>query len=535
MCSAENIMGSKLMISVKMPNKDEPLLKENTPELTKLTKGSSFKQILVALSANWGTINTGLVFGYTAVSLPQLMLVGSRIPINRHQASWIASVSTIGTPCGCILASYFTDLLGRKKTLIALQLPAIIGWLLVGSATSVQWIYIGRFLAGLSSGMIGSPSRVYTSEVSQPHLRGMLSAFASVGTSLGVMLEYFIGSLLDWDKLAFFNATMPAMALFLAFFIPESPSWLISSKNDEIRCRASLRRVRDSKCDVDTEFNDLLMSTKTDESTSFKEKLRLISRPSAYKPFIIVSIYFLLSQFSGLNVVTFYAVDVIRDSGSTFDKYMATIVLGFIRLAFTVIGCMLMWRLGRKPLSYVSSVGCGISMLCFAGYMYQNAIWVAAGQPASNTWFPIASLFVFYACSTIGYLIVPWVMIGEVFPRQIRGMLGGVATCVGHFSIFIVLQTYPMLQELVTKPGTFAVYGVVSLLSTVFFYYFCPETKNKTLQEIEDSFHNKKKQKKTVVISANATASVQCNNNNKKFTYPDIVFNLPNRDTNVTV
>lgn len=135
-----------------------------------------------------------------------------------------------------------------------------------------------------------------------------------VKTRAGVMLEYFIGSFLDWDKLAFFNATMPAIALLLAFFIPESPSWLISSKNDEIRCRASLRRVRDSKCDVDTEFNDLLMSTKTDESTTFKEKLRLISRPSAYKPFIIVSIYFLLSQFSGLNVVTFYAVDVIRVS-----------------------------------------------------------------------------------------------------------------------------------------------------------------------------------------------------------------------------
>ncbi|XP_026818603.1 facilitated trehalose transporter Tret1-like [Rhopalosiphum maidis] len=535
MCSAENIMGSKLMIAVKMPSKDEPLLKEDTPELTKPTKGSSLKQILVALSANWGTINTGLVFGYTAVSLPQLMMVGSRIPVNKYEASWIASVSTIGTPCGCILASYFTDLLGRKKTLIALQLPAIVGWLMVGSATSVHWIYIGRFLAGLSSGMIGSPSRVYTSEVSQPHLRGMLSAFASVGTSLGVTLEYLFGSFLDWDTLAFLNATMPAMALLLAFFIPESPTWLISSKNDEMRCRASLRRVRDSKCDVDTEFNDLRMSSRMDESLSFKEKLRLISRPSAYKPFLIVSIYFLLSQFSGLNVVTFYAVDVIRDSGSTIDKYVATIVLGIIRLVFTVIGCMLMWRLGRKPLSYISSMGCGISMLCFAGYMYQNVTWVAAGQPASNTWFPIVCLFVFYACSTIGYLIVPWVMIGEVFPRQIRGMLGGVATCVGHFSIFIVLQTYPILQELVTKSGTFAVYGSVSILSTVFFYYFCPETKNKTLQEIEDSFCHKKKPKRPVVIAANATASIQCNNNNKKFEFPDVVFNLPKRDSGVSV
>lgn len=191
------------------------------------------------------------------------------------------------------------------------------------------------------------------------------------------MLEYLFGSVFDWDTLAFMNATVPIIALCLTFFIPESPSWLISSKKDEIRCRASLRRVRDSKCDVDVEMNDLITFANANESTSFKEKLRLICQPSTYKPFVIVSLYFLFSQFSGLNVVTFYAVDVIKvnvirpvyvrcavfinrcfrlqDSGSTIDKYAATIVLGIIRLIFTVIGCMLMWRLGRKPLSYISS------------------------------------------------------------------------------------------------------------------------------------------------------------------------------------
>jgi len=150
---------------------------------------------------------------------------------------------------------------------------------------------------------------------------------------------------------------------------------------------------------------------------------------------------------------------------------------------------------------FFSGVGCSISLLCLAGYMYQNAVWTAAGHPASATWFPIVSLFVFYACSTVGFLLVPWVMIGEVFPRQIRGLLGGVATCVGNFSIFIVLQTYPILQDKVSKPGTFAVYGVVSIVSIVFFYYFCPETKNKTLQEIEESFHNKKKLKRPIVLN----------------------------------
>lgn len=148
--------------------------------------------------------------------------------------------------------------------------------------------------------------------------------------------------------------------------------------------------------------------------------------------------------------------------------------------------------------------------------MHQNSIWVARKEPAVATWFPILSLFIFYACSTIGYLIVPWVMIGEVFPRQIRGMIGGVSTCIGHFSIFIVLQTYPLLQELVTQSGTFALYGVVSLLSMWFFYYYCPETKGRTLQEIEESF-SKNKIKKPIIN----------NNNNNKFKFPDIVHNLP--------
>lgn len=125
-------------------------------------------------------------------------------------------------------------------------------------------------------------------------------------------MEYVFGAVLDWDTLAYMNALVPIIALFLAFLIPESPSWLISSKKDETRCRASLKRVRDSVCDVDIEVNDLIMFSKSSESTSFKEKLRVISQPSTYKPFFILSTYFLLSQFSGLNIVTFFAVDVIK-------------------------------------------------------------------------------------------------------------------------------------------------------------------------------------------------------------------------------
>lgn len=126
------------------------------------------------------------------------------------------------------------------------------------------------------------------------------------------MIEYLFGSILDWDMLALMNAVVPTIAFFLIFFIPESPSWLISSKKDKARCRASLRRLRDNVCDIDTEMEDLFIFSNMNESLSIKGKIKLICQPFTYNPFMIVMVYTVLSQFSGYNVVTFYAIDVLK-------------------------------------------------------------------------------------------------------------------------------------------------------------------------------------------------------------------------------
>lgn len=116
-----------------------------------------------------------------------------------------ASVSSIGTLFGCILSGYLCDRLGRKRTLIVLQFPAIMGWLMIGFASSIQWIYVGRILVGISSGMVGAPSRVYIAEMSQPYIRGMLGGFASVGVSLGIKIKIFISSVLTSCFLFFYR------------------------------------------------------------------------------------------------------------------------------------------------------------------------------------------------------------------------------------------------------------------------------------------------------------------------------------------
>jgi len=477
--------------------KGDQLAKEGSVKLLpqeKRKRGSSFRQVLAALFANLGTINTGMAFGFSAVAIPQLMSPDSILPINEEQSSWIASLSSVTTPIGCIVSGYLMDAFGRRKILIMTQFPMIAGWLLIACANSLPMIYIGRLLVGFGSGMVGAPARVYTAEATQPHLRGMLAALASVGVSLGVTIEYSLGAAVSWQMLALLSSIVPTLALIGSFFLPESPSWLMSNGKVE-KSKASLVKLRGPTCDIDYEADQLQAFAEKNNihKPSFKETLRAILHPSAIKPFIILTLYFLIYQFSGVNSVTFYAVEVFEESGASINKYLATVILGIVRLFFTIAACVCMRRCGRRPLTFISSVGCGISMLGLGTYMFLNVGWKAAGEPAKATSFPVACIMFFTAASTIGYLVVPWVMIGEVYPTQVRGIIGGMTTCCAHFCVFLVVKTFPLLQVLISKHGVFWLYGAISLTGTLFFFYFLPETKGRSLQEIEDYFSGRTK------------------------------------------
>ena len=129
----------------------------------------------------------------------------------------------------------------------------------------------------------------------------------------------------------------------------------------------------------------------------------------------------MMYQFSGVNTITFYAVQIFQDSGSTMDKYTCTIVMGAVRLLFTIIACVALRRCGRRPLSFISFVGCGFSMLGLGIYLYYKHSWDMAIPPVEPvaTWFPVFCIFLFTITCTLGFLVVPWVMIGELYPMKV--------------------------------------------------------------------------------------------------------------------
>lgn len=211
----------------------------------------------------------------------------------------------------------------------------------------------------------------------------------------------------------------------------------------------------------------------------------------------------MMYQFSGVNTITFYAVEIFKDSGSTWDANATTIFMGALRLIFTIAACIAMRRCGRRPLTFVSSksmsnsiyiqlerrkheiqlyenvtkipiciagIGCGVTMVSLGLYLqYKFHLDNATPPIAPNyTWFPVACIFGFTICSTIGYLVVPWVMIGELYPQKVRGLVGGMTTFAAHTFVFIVVKTYPLLSDVLQKHGTFMLYGVISLLGESF-------------------------------------------------------------------
>lgn len=178
-----------------------------------------------------------------------------------------ASLASAATAFGCVFSGILMDKIGRKKTLLLTEIPSIIGWLLIAFASGVHHIYIGRLLTGLCSGMVGAPARVYTSEITQPHLRGMLGALAAVSISFGVLFQYTIGAYASWRTLSLCSAAIPVIALVLMYMMPESPNYLVARSKGQ-KATKSLAKLRGSKYNVQGEIDhlqDFVQKTQTSQ------------------------------------------------------------------------------------------------------------------------------------------------------------------------------------------------------------------------------------------------------------------------------
>ena len=311
----------------------------------------------------------------------------------------------------------------------------------------------------------------------------------------GILVSYIMGSQLAWDQLAWASAVFPALLLFVMLPLPESPVWLISRGKLKEADKALKwlnhppRQAMDGialrETTVYTVSDDKPPPEKEKMSSGFSKE-ELLRRP-VLVPFALSFMLLIFQQVSGIDAIIFYTVSIFESSGSQVNNYLATILVGLIQLVANFLSLFVVDRAGRKPLLMASGALMCVSLAAMGTHFYFQRI----GKSEDLGLLPLISLMVFMVGFSIGYCSIPFLLMGELIPEKQRSLLSSVAGSLNLGMMFVVIKTYHDLKTHLGEDVTFWIYSVVCLASCFFVHFLVPETKGKSLEEIEQLFELK--------------------------------------------
>lgn len=401
---------------------------------------------------------------------------------------------------GNFIITPLMDTLGRKKCHLMTILPVLTGWFLLLLVNNVAGIITARFLQGIAMGMLGPLGSIIIGEMTDPKNRGAFLTSVSLSLTIGVLSTHAMGSFLSWQQNALVCSFITFTSLLLIIYSPESPAWLIAKgrikEGEEI-----FFWIRGRDPDQEAEFEKMVeaqtmkrKSSVIGQELSFKIKVKRFftylketsKKPEFYKPIIIMFLLYTMFQFAGINVISSYTTDIIHTVvGPDADAKFLMVMLDVERLVCNIIAVFFMKTLKRRTLLFSSGAVCVLSYVGKSAYVFAKQ---ADMLPFDYKWIPI-TLIGLYMCSlTVGISSIPFAVSGEIFPLEYRGLGGGISVLALSLNFFISVKSFPVLAHAIGLPITYLLYAGVVVLCLVVIYFTMPETKDRTLQEIEDSF-----------------------------------------------
>ncbi|KAG8227208.1 hypothetical protein J437_LFUL003414 [Ladona fulva] len=437
--------------------------------------------------------------GWTSPVMNRLMgITGTHEPLDRpltlEESSWVSSLLTLGAIFGPLCGGIFIDKLGRKYTLLIMAgLPSILGWILTISAKNYGMLYAARFLIGISTGSASTLGPVYVAEISSALERGALCSLPQLMISLGILLEYAVGPYVSYFALGGINLAVSVIFVVSFFFMPESPYYLIAiGKQEEAEkslawCRGERRRVPSSNVLKELEdIADGVTAYGSSSSSLLDSFWGLFSSPGNRKALMIMGALLFTLQFCGINAVLFNAESIFRGKSEDVPILGASesaIVIAVVQVLSSWVETILADRLGRRPLLFFSTIVCGVSLTALGAHDYIASR--DASAVSNIEWFPIVSLVFYNIAFTVGLGPLTWAIMGELFSTNSKSAAGILCGCFGWIAGFVVTRTF---QPIASSSGTFVAYWIYASCSFAGFLFtavFLPETKCKTLQEIQ--------------------------------------------------
>eukprot|EP01138_Halocafeteria_seosinensis_P010689 gb/GECG01010916.1/.p1 GENE.gb/GECG01010916.1/~~gb/GECG01010916.1/.p1 ORF type:complete len:581 (+),score=68.58 gb/GECG01010916.1/:1-1743(+) len=398
----------------------------------------------------------------------------------------VASSMTIGAMLGTATAGFVQDEFGRKCAVLCASFIYTTGAVLEGTAVQLSMLICGRVIVGVGVGWFSSTIPLYIAELAPSKIRGKLVTLNQFSVCIGILLGYIVNYTVQSWRFELSGGIIIAALLGFSFLVltPESPRWLVSRhKIDKaFNVLKLVRQSSDASCEA-----ELALIAATHEENANIRVLAKLKQPAVFRSLLIGIGLSASQQLTGVNAVNFFAQEVLQNAGMVQGKaFLMAIFIGVVKVVMVGIAMLIMDKVGRKTLLLVGLAGMILTVYTLATVTVMTG---DEGQVSAMT--ASVSLLLYMGFYEIGLGPVVWLLLSEIYPLSVRGVAMSIGATANWIFSFVTGLMFPVLKGWIQQSGVFYVYGSIAVAATAFIYFFVPETKGLSMEEIEAVFVNR--------------------------------------------
>ncbi|CAK1594653.1 unnamed protein product [Parnassius mnemosyne] len=398
--------------------------------------------------------------------------------ISETETSLVGSITYVGLIIGPYITGYLSNAIGRKPSFFVAGLLTLLSFLLLANANNLAMIFTGRVICGLGTGMIYVVNLVYIGEIASTNIRGILLTSTNIFTTLGTLFVYAVGPYVSYPVVSYIAVGVTALYILGILFIPESPTYYILKERTK-----SAQGAMDKLGRLDELDEILAVKYNTEKLSVVEEWKQMITVKSNRKALFITLSLSIFQQTSGIIVVIFFATTIFETAGSSIEPNVATIIIGVTQFVASMLSSFFVERMGRRILLLCSTTIAGLSMATLGVYFYLDLI--DHSSISMIKWLPLVSLIIYFLFYDFGFGIIPGTLIGEMYQSNVRSIGSTVSITVAWLFGFGVATVYGYMVSDLGSHITFWMFSGMCALACLFTAIFVPETKGKSLAEIQ--------------------------------------------------
>ncbi|KAJ8977238.1 hypothetical protein NQ317_003813 [Molorchus minor] len=404
--------------------------------------------------------------------------------LTSEETSWISALLPLGAVFGPFLFGYLADKIGRKYTLLTCGAPVLISYLILAFSKTAILYYVARFLTGMSVGGVFTVLPIYVGEIAEDSNRGALGSSMNCFITAGLTFSYCVGPYVSITLFNVILAIFPCVFLILFFMLGyESPHYYVSNqKHDE--AKFTLQKIRGTEAEkTDIELLDIQTKIKEEGNGRIAD---IFKSKGLIKAFSISVGLLAFQQFSGINAILFYAQNIFEEAGTSLKPEICSILIGVVQFLASFVTPLIVDRLGRKVLLIFSGVGMAVSELPLGVYVYLND---HDHDVSSISFLPILCLIVYIITYNVGFGPLPWTIMGELFPSNVKSSASSLSAAICWFLGFLIAKYFESISASIGMGPSFWIFGSCCMVSIPFCLLYVIETKGKSLQEIQNALN----------------------------------------------